>query len=126
MALVNLRHCKWRQDARPKYRHIEWKRSLPFVFNPRGVLLHRVKSAHTTGVFGGDSPYTSVIYWCGNIGRDPEFYADPPADKLLCARCETFAVNAGEPSADTLAGRHVHVGKAVPVRTCCPESQDTN
>jgi len=125
MSLVKLRHCKWRNDERLKYRHVEWKKSLPFVFNPRGVLIHRAKSVHSNGVFADDTN-TSVIYWCGNLGRDPEFYADPPADKLLCARCELLAVNAGEATADVLAGRHVHIGKAVPVRTCCPESQGIN
>lgn len=118
MTLVNLRHCKWRQDERLKYRFVAWKRAMPFVFNPRGVLLHRVKSVHSRGV-GFGAPHTSVIYWCGNLGHNPEVYIDPPADRLLCARCEAFAVNAGEKSADELAGRHVHIGKAVPIRTCC-------
>ena len=43
----------------------------------------------------------------------------PPDDALLCSRCEAVAVEAGLPSADSLAGRHVHLGKCVAVQTCC-------
>lgn len=43
----------------------------------------------------------------------------PPDDRILCARCEAIAVANGLPSADELAGRHVHKGGVVAVATCC-------
>ena len=51
--------------------------------------------------------------------RNLTFLAAPPADKLLCEACERSAVLAGLPSADELAGRHVHIGKIKAVQTCC-------
>lgn len=50
---------------------------------------------------------------------DLTFLAAPPDDKLLCEACERNAVLAGLPSADELAGRHVHLGKIKAVQTCC-------
>ena len=39
-------------------------------------------------------------------------------------RMAAAAVKAGLPSADELAGRHVHKGRTVPVITCCEDKSD--
>lgn len=104
---------------------ILWKQSLPFYVNPRGILVHRVRSVVTHTNDGKKSHY-SVTYWCGNvncfpIGSDKELLVEyPPRDRLLCAWCEVKATTAGrQKSADKMVGRHVHKGKCVAVRTCC-------
>ncbi len=88
---------------RPGARVISWKKSLPFLVNPRAVLVHRVRSVHS---------------FTGNGARG-EFVADPPKDRLLCAYCEAKAVAAGEKPADQLAGRHVCIGTMKAKRQCC-------
>lgn len=114
--------CKprtWREDSRFPVLH--WKKALPFVVNPRGLMIHRVKGVRTHLT---DDNRISTDYWCGNLGQRCEFYSDPPKERLLCERCEMLATNAGEPPSDELAGRHVHRGKLRAERTCCPH--DTN
>ena len=113
MRLERFPEC-WRGTVR------RWTSSLPFVVNPRGVLIHRVRAAAThtrDGLYSHDG----VRLWCGNqqTGDRFQFFTDPPEDRLLCARCEMLAVAAGEIPADTLAGRHVHKGRLRAERTCC-------
>lgn len=57
-------------------------------------------------------------------GEDVKFLDSPPDDKILCARCEEFAAKNGLPSADSLAGRHVHVGRTIAAITCCALGKD--
>lgn len=121
--LITLRRPKDKNDHRPEFKHLVWKKSLPFVWNPRGVMIHRAKSVHTYGYFSNSKLLRNVVhFWCGNFCNNPEFYSDPPENRLLCVRCEALATQAGELSADELAGRHVHIGKAIAVRTCCQET----
>lgn len=100
-----------------------WPASLPFYFNPRGILVHRVRYAQTHW-HNGEPSHDSVTYWCANIGRDGEFLAEPPKERLLCSYCEARAVASGQKSAQDLVGRHVHVGRLRPERVCC--RQDRN
>lgn len=102
-------------------KQIPWKASKPFVENSRGTLIHRPKEGMTYNLH--DKPHIGIGFYCGmhtaSSGRNLTFLDEPPADKVLCARCEENAVKAGRPSADTLAGRHVHVGGVKAVITCC-------
>ena len=99
-------------------RVVNWKKALPFFFNPRGVLIHRVRWASTI-LYDGTVSHHSAHYWCGNSGLRGTFLAEPLEDQLLCQFCEARAVAARQPSADQLCGRHIHVGRAKAVQTCC-------
>ena len=107
--------------------YVHWERSLPFFRASAGILLHRVASA-LDFIRGGSVSHTAVHYLCGNTGfvRDgAEFVADPKkAGRLVCAVCEFRAKQKGLPSADRLAGHHVHVGRLIAVQTCCCKHED--
>lgn len=107
---------KWFRDH-DYVREFQWSKGLPFLVNPRGQLVHRVRSAVTI-TWGGKHSHDVARYWCGNNGRG-EFTDNPPTGKLLCAFCEAKAVAAGEKSASELAGRHVCIGTLKAVRQCC-------
>lgn len=98
-----------------------WASCAPFVENSRGVLIHRPRSGATYNIH--KYPHVAVNFWCGMTatsgGKNLTFLAAPPEDKILCARCESIARANGLPSADELAGRHVHIGRTVAVMTCC-------
>lgn len=98
-----------------------WSACAPFVENSRGTLIHRPRNGATYNIHR--LPHVSVHFWCGmgtsSDGKNLTFLAAPPEDKILCARCEAIAVANGLPSANELAGRHVHVGRTVAVMTCC-------
>lgn len=110
-------------------RILQWKKSLPFFDNPRGVLIHRVESVTTFNV-NDDRPHIAVRYVCGNSTTDDDtkehFLAAPPANRLLCARCEFIAKQTRRPSADEIVGRHVHIGRVVAERVCCQDKSNTN
>lgn len=98
-----------------------WRDSEPFVENKRGILIHRPRSASMFRCL--NKPHIAVHFYCGAITTDSKgnvtFMAVPPEDSLLCHACEARAVMAGLPTASSIAGRHVHVGKLKAVRTCC-------
>ena len=104
-----------------------WTSSLPFVDNSRGTLVHRMRYGATYNLHA--KPHVGVSFWCGmataTSGKQLTFLAAPPDDKILCERCEYAAVKAGMPSADELAGRHVHKGRTVAVVTCCTNKEAT-
>lgn len=98
----------------------QWKKAAPFAMSTMGVLFHRVHNV-TTFYKNDHSPRNDhVDYWCSNSTNDPLFFDAPPKDRLLCARCEAAAVAAGEPTAATIAGCHVHIGELRAQRLCCP------
>lgn len=109
----------------PGYRGntVNWTSSAPFVENTRGVLIHRPQSVRTITMLG--KAHIGIKYWCGNgtAGkRSLTFLSEPPPGALLCAACEARARAAGLPSAEALAGRHVHLGKVVAMQLCCRQS----
>lgn len=114
-------------DSNPRMGVVQWKSSLPFFVNRRGYMIHRVRSA-ASHLWDGEFSHSTVHYFCGNSGRIQygDLYSDPPAERLLCELCELLAKKAGLPSADELAGRHVHVGKLRAERTCCNEKREAN
>ena len=102
-----------------------WIRCLPFVENQRGILIHRPRSASTYNIHKS-GPHVGINFWCGmdcsGDGKKFTFLTAPPVGRILCERCELIAVLHGLPSADSLAGRHVHKGGVVAVATCCKEA----
>lgn len=108
-----------------------WLQSPPFFLNPRGVLVHRVRHVQTY-FRAGTETHHSVGYLCGNgccfdlDSTDSRFYDDPPQDRLVCAFCEAAAARKGKPSADKLAGRHVHRGVLKAHRVCCKGASDAD
>lgn len=102
----------------------DWRRAPPFAVNPRGRLIHRVRSVSTV-VLEGRISHVHVYQLCNN-GFNIKFQGvkdalanDPPKDRLLCVHCEAMAQRFRMPSADSLAGRHVHRGVLVPTQVCC-------
>ena len=99
-----------------------WASCAPFIENSRGILIHRPRNGVTFNNLS-KGPHVAIHYFCGmsmaSDGKNLTFLAAPPADRILCARCEAIAVANGLPSADELAGRHVHKGGVVAVATCC-------
>lgn len=101
---------------------LSWASCLPFVENDRGLLIHRPRQVTQINIHL--KPHIAIQYWCGNgvaRGRGITFLSEPPKDTLLCESCEERAVAAQLPSAFSLAGRHVHVGRLKAIRTCCHE-----
>lgn len=123
-----------RRERRKCGMYVFWRRLPPFVFNNRGVLIHRVKTAVSiyAAATSGSYSHGHVDFWCGNgcnghSGEDGNltFYgADVPSDKIVCERCELAATLAGMKPADEICGRHVHVGRVRPFRTCCKPDED--
>jgi len=121
---VTLKPTRIPPDWRRTY--LQWSKALPFVVNTRGLLVHRVRYAGTHLHNDGTFSHNSATFWCGNQanGETVSFVADPPENRLLCERCEKIAVAAGQPKADELAGRHVHVGAIKAQRRCCLNEQN--
>lgn len=103
---------------------VSWTKSPAFAANVRGILIHRVRHV-TTVLWAGEEHHYHVTYLCNNgcnvdLDRiDDVLIADPPKDRLLCQFCENQALRKYLPSADHLAGRHVHRGVLVARRVCC-------
>lgn len=104
-----------------------WIKCKPFVENKRGVLIHRPRSAETFNLH--KNQHIGISFWCGmavtdSSGKKLTLLDVPPEGGILCERCEAAAVKAGLPTADQLAGRHVHKGRTVPVITCCKTQEE--
>lgn len=97
------------------------KSSLPFAVNPRGVLVHRVRGF---GVFfskDGNYSHHTAHYHCNNFAHGVKLVAVPDESAIVCQACESRCHYLGLPSADEIAGRHVHVGRKVAIANCHPE-----
>lgn len=112
---------------RPEFKCLPWLSCSPFVENSRAVLIHRPRTVTTHKIGSKYKSHIAIGCWCGNsmTGTTKFTFLDaPPEGKLLCARCEGKATEAGLTSASSLAGRHVHVGGVVAVRSCCNDGKD--
>ena len=101
---------------------IAWKEASPFIDNSRAVLVHRPRYVTTHKIGEKWKAHISIECWCGNSfsGTKKFTFLDvPPSSKLLCARCEANAVNHGQPTAESITGRHVHIGRLVAQQMCC-------
>jgi hypothetical protein len=103
-----------------------WKHCMPFNANPRGILVHRIRNGVAFYDRNGEYSHAAVNYWCGNTtnGDGVSPVELPPEGRLLCVNCERRAVEAGEPTAAKLAGRHVCVGELRAFRLCCKNEEN--
>jgi hypothetical protein len=104
------------------YGGIQWTSCAPFIENTRAVLIHRPRYVTTHQISEKYKPHISIECWCGNSfsgSKKFTFLDAPPDGKLLCARCEEAATKRNMPSAESLVGRHVHLGRVVAERLCC-------
>ena len=107
---------------------LAWKSCSPFIENKRAVLIHRPRMVTTHKLGEKYAAHVSVSNWCGSTftgGKHFTFLDSVPDGKLLCARCEEKAVNAGIQSSHELTGRHVHLGGVVAVQVCCIGKEST-
>lgn len=104
---------------------MDWKKALPFVDNPRGILIHRTRSVRTF-FWDGELTHSHAFYFCGGACNfhGNVFCEVPPEDRILCALCESNAVAHGYEPAEQIAGRHVHIGGIRAYKMCC--QQDAN
>ena len=106
-----------------------WKSCAPFVENKRGTLIHRLRSAATLNI-NRSGQHVGISFWCGmatvSDGGHLTLLDAPPEGRIVCEICEKKAVDAGLPSSDRLAGRHVHKGRTKAFATCCDEFQPEN
>lgn len=110
------------QKAPRLSRGIPWTACEPFIENTRAILIHRVKHVTTHKIGDRWPAHLAVTCWCGNSisgTKNITFLAEPPQEKLVCARCEDAAVKAELPTSAQLSGRHVHTGGLVAVARCC-------
>ena len=117
--------AKWKEDGRIS--RAVWRSSKPFVENRLAVLIHRPKEITSLAPSWRKGRYAAIHCFCGAgfTGGDASgagkftFLDEPPADAIVCARCEAAAVANGLPSSEQIAGRHVHIGGVKAVRHCC-------
>jgi hypothetical protein len=101
---------------------IPWISCKPFVENSNGVLIHRPRKVTTWKISERWKAHISVMGWCGATATGAKrftFLDAPEADRIVCAKCEEKAVEAGLLPSSQLAGRHVHTGGVVAVKYCC-------
>jgi len=113
------------RPKKPSHAVAIWSSALPFVENSRAVLIHRPRYVCTYNLH--KHPHIAVNYLCGNGStgwKNFTFLEQCPEHKLLCARCEEAASAVGLPSAYSICGRHVHLGRTVAVQTCCQEPRN--
>lgn len=108
-------------DTRGPYRHEHWAKCEPFAVNRMGLLVHRIKAGQT--IVRNDGSHIAVEYWCGgsSVGDHGkfEFVGAVPSGRVLCEKCEAFALLANQKSAEKLSKkRHVCKGKLHVIRSC--------
>jgi len=111
-----------RHESDTRCRKLHWKRSLPFLVNPRARLIHRPRAIATHLSSSGSYRHNSASFFCGNQANgDLVVSAEPPEGMLVCAKCEAAATSAGLPSSAELLGRHVCIGVVRAKNICHPE-----
>lgn len=100
---------------------VPWVSCKPFVENSMAVLIHRPRRVTTHKIGPKWAAHIAVHAWCGNgmTGSKKFTFLDaPPRGRIVCARCEDKAVEAGLPSSSALVGEHVCTGGVVAVSRC--------
>lgn len=113
-------------EVRPRGRwtgdRIDWTSCQPFVENSRAVLIHRPRFVSLHKVGPKWPAHLAVGAWCGNTMTGTKkftFLDEPPGGRIVCARCEEAATEAGFPASSQIVGRHVCTGGVVAVNRCC-------
>jgi hypothetical protein len=119
---TDTKKVKLERPKKIQHGQFPWESCAPFVENSRGTLIHRPRSVSTYNLHK-TGQHVAIFFWCG-MGVSSSckiftFLSTPPEGRIVCARCEAAAVANSLPSADELAGRHVHKGRTVAVATCC-------
>ena len=112
------------QKAPRLHKGIPWTACEPFVENTKATLIHRVRHVTTHKIGDRWKAHLAVHAWCGTSFTGTKkftFLAEPPAGKLVCARCEEVATKRNMEPSEAIVGRHVHLGRTVAVRTCCED-----
>ena len=112
------------KETRPEVRGMPWSSCKPFVENSKAVLIHRPRMVAMHRISEKYRPHLAVSMWCGNTQTGTKkftFLDAPPKGRIVCARCEEKATEAGLPSSTSLAGEHVHTGGVVAVAYCCTQ-----
>jgi len=112
------------KETRPWVRGMPWASCKPFVENTFAALIHRPRMVAIHRISEKYRPHISVSMWCGSTQSGTKkftFLDAPPNDRIVCARCEEKATDAGLPSSTALAGEHVHTGGVVAVAYCCTQ-----
>lgn len=94
----------------------------PFVENSRAVLIHRPRYVSKHKISDKWPSHLAVTAWCGTSFSGTKkftFLDAPPPGRLLCERCEVAAFANNQPTAASIVGCHVHLGKLVAQQTCC-------
>ena len=115
-AMINLLQTEKRRSG---FRML--KSCKPFIENKRAVLIHRPIAINLHKLMG--KYHMSIQYACGNshCGSDKFTFLDSlNDDHVLCQRCEQKAVEMGYETANTICGKHVHIGGVKAVINCCP------
>ena len=115
------------RETRPEVRGLPWASCKPFVENSKAVLIHRPRTVTMHRISEKYRPHIAIWQWCGNTHTGTKkftFLDAPPKGRIVCARCEERAVEAGLPSSSELAGEHVCVGGVVAVSHCCAEKEE--
>lgn len=101
------------------------KRCEPFIENKYAVLIHRPAEVAYRKAFIGGHIYTCISFMCGNSARGKDKFAFlnvVPDGRIVCARCEAAALEAGLPSSSEITGRHVCIGGVKAVSHCHPQA----
>lgn len=104
-----------------------WSEVEPFVENTRAVLIHRPRYVSEHKISDRWPAHLSVEAWCGTVfsGRKQFTFLDRvPDGRLLCQRCEVTAFAKGQPTAESIVGCHVHLGRVVAQQTCCQATKE--
>jgi len=114
-----------KRKTKENFKHLPWNSAMPFVDNSRAVLIHRPRMVSTFNHF--KEPYIAIWCYCGiSFTGGKEFTFLPSmlgVNKLLCARCEEIAIKNELPSASSLTGNHVHIGKLKAIKVCCDKDK---
>jgi len=99
-----------------------WLSCPPFVQNSKAVLIHRPRFVSTYKIGEKWKSHIGIGHYCGNsaCGNKKFTFLDTLSDEMiLCAVCENNALLAGLPSAESIVGKHVHIGGVKAVKHCC-------
>lgn len=95
-----------------------WRRTgFPFAVNPRGWLVHRVRSIREHLTACGKVRHVTIEYLCKAFSHSAEETEHVPSKGLVCTACEQAAAKKRLRSSEQLNGGAVNFG-TVKARKC--------